>query len=79
MSGQATMNVVDDEEMSSQGSVNAPVAPQPPVVQQGPMAMEPTEVVGTPVGWHPTMTQQSGGSEDGVAVRLLPSQCSLRR
>ena len=25
MSGQATINVVDDEEMSSQGSVNAPV------------------------------------------------------
>ena len=26
MSGQPTINVVDDEEMSSQGSVNAPVA-----------------------------------------------------
>ena len=36
MSGQPTYNVVDDEEMSSQGSVNAPVAhPQSPTQAQG--------------------------------------------
>ena len=75
MSGQATINVVDDEEMSSQGSVNAPVAPQLPVVQQGPTAMEPTEVVGTPVGWHPTMTQQSGvAGRSGSPAPTIPVQ-----
>ena len=75
MSGQATINVVDDEEMSSQGSVNAPVAPQPPVVQQGPTAMEPTEVVGTPVGWHPTMMQQSGvAGRSGSPAPTVPVQ-----
>ena len=35
MSVQGTFNVVDDEEMSSQGSVNAPVArPSSPLVQE---------------------------------------------
>ena len=48
------------EEMSSQGSVNAPVAPQPPVVQQG------THSDGTDgSGRHPgRMT-----SDDDAAVR----------
>ena len=34
MSAQATVNIVDDEEMSSQGSVNAPVAPPHAAMQQ---------------------------------------------
>ena len=75
MSGQATINVVDDEDMSSQGSVNAPVAPQQPSVQQGPTAMQPTEVVGTPVQWHPTMTQQSGvAGRSGSPAPTVPVQ-----
>ena len=42
MSRQATLNVVDDEEMSSQGSVNAPVArPSSPLVQ-GPTYQTPS-------------------------------------
>ena len=60
MSAQATINIVDNEEMSSQGSVNAPVSPPPATMQQSPSAMAPTEVVGTPVGWTPMMTQLSG-------------------
>ena len=75
MSGQATINVVDDEDMSSQGSVNAPVAPQQPSVQQGPAAMQLTEVVGTPVQWHPTMTQQSGvAGRSGSPAPTVPVQ-----
>ena len=37
MSAQGTINVVDDEEMSSEGSVNTPVLPQ----QQGAVAQAP--------------------------------------
>ena len=36
MSAQATLNLVDDEEMSLQGSVNAPVAPPLLPMVQGP-------------------------------------------
>ena len=43
MSNVPTVNVVDDEEMSSQGSVNAPVAPQPPSPQQARTAPVQTE------------------------------------
>ena len=60
MSGQATINVVDDEEMSSQGSVNAPVAPPPAAMQQHPTTQVPTERMKPQFGFHPTMTQQSG-------------------
>ena len=44
MSAQATLNLVDDEEMSSQGSVNAPVArPSSPLLQgQQPTQQKPS-------------------------------------
>ena len=72
MSGQATINVIDDEEMSSQGSVNAPVAPPPATIQQGPTAMAPTEVDGVPAGWNPNATQQSGiAGPSGVLLRTV--------
>ena len=47
MSAQATVNIVDDEEMSSQGSVNAPVALPHTVMQQSlsAQAQAPTEAV----------------------------------
>ena len=60
MSGQATINVVDDEEMSSQGSVNAPVAPPPAAMQQHPTTQVPAERMKPHFGFNPTMTQQSG-------------------
>ena len=59
MSGVPTVNVVDDEEMSSQGSVNAPVAPP-----QSPTAQAPTQQVQTGLpSWsaiaHGALTQGS--------------------
>ena len=75
MSGQATINVVNNEEMSSQGSVNALVAPPPAIMQQGPTAMAPTEVVGVPVGWNPSAMQQSGiAGPTGVPSWMLLAQ-----
>ena len=75
MSGQATINVVDNEEMSSQGSVNAPVAPPPATMQQGPTAMAPTEVVSVPTGWNPGATQQSGiAGPSGARLRAVLAQ-----
>ena len=41
MSGQPTVNVVDDKEMSSQGSVNAPMAPPQSPTQGQMMAQTP--------------------------------------
>ena len=52
--------MVDDEEMSSQGSVNAPMAPPQVAVQHSPKVMAPTEVLGIPTGWNPVTTQQFG-------------------
>ena len=44
-------------------------------MQQSPSAMAPTEVVGTPVGWMPTMTQQSGVvGRSGPPVTTVPVQ-----
>ena len=57
------VNVVEDEEMSSQGSVNAPVAPQGTATQEQVSAQRPTEQVGIPVEWKPwkpVTTQVSG-------------------
>ena len=47
MSGRPTVNIVDDEDMSSQGSVNAPVAPSQVATQQSlsAQAQAPTEAV----------------------------------
>ena len=42
MSDKATINLVDDEEMSSQGSVNAPVARTASPVAQGPTYQTPS-------------------------------------
>ena len=75
MSGQATINVVDDEDMSSQGSINAPVVPPPATMQQGPTTMAVTEVVGVPAGWNPGATQQSGiARPSGVPSRTFLAQ-----
>ena len=62
MSAQATVNIVDDEEMSSQGSVNAPVAPPPVATQQSlsTQAQAPTEVVNVHGDVQPVAAQQSG-------------------
>ena len=62
MSAQATINIVDDEEMSSQGSVNAPVAPPPVATQQSlsTQAQVPTAVVNVHSGVQPAAAQQSG-------------------
>ena len=42
MSDKATINLVDDEEMSSQGSVNAPVVPPSSPMVQGPTYQTPS-------------------------------------
>ena len=70
MSGLPTVNVVDDEEMSSQGSVNALVAPpQSPTQGQAtpqlpsPVFVMPSSVVST------TPTQQSGVAGTSGASR----------
>ena len=72
MSGIPTVNVVDDEEMSSQGSVNAPVAPQPSSPQQA------RTVPVQPV-WHPSegttiATQQSSVAQPSASVPVESTQ-----
>ena len=59
MSAQATVNIVDDEEMSSQGSVNAPVALPHTVMQQSlsAQAQAPTEAVNVHPGRQPETTR----------------------
>ena len=72
MSGQPTLNVVDDEEMSSQGSVNAPVAPpQSPTRKQIP-AQTPVPPFGfTPSTLDAAPTQQSSvGRTSSVLPRI---------
>ena len=58
MSAQATVNVVDDEEMSSQGNVNAPVAPPHSPTREQVTAQEPTEHVSVLPQWLPVETMQ---------------------
>ena len=60
MSGIPTVNVVDDEEMSSQGSVNAPVAPQPPSPQQA-------RTVPVQTGWTPPEVISASTQQSAVA------------
>ena len=70
MSAQATVNIVDDEEMSSQGSVNAPMAPLPMATQQSlsTQAQAPIEVVNVHSGLQPAAAQQSGVAGTSRAV-----------
>ena len=76
MSAQGTINVVDDEEMSSEGSVNTPVLPQ----WHATLAENPTQQIPSrPLIWtSPTRdaaTQQSGvASPSGSAAPTVPVQ-----
>ena len=63
MSGIPTVNVVDDEEMSSQGSVNALVAPQPPSLQQA-------RTVPVQTGWTPPEVISAATQQSAVASPL---------
>ena len=61
MSAQGTINIIDDDEMSSEGSVNTPVLPQ----WQGAVAQAPTQQIPSrPLIWpspkRDAATQQSG-------------------
>ena len=71
MSAKPTVNIVDDEEMSSQGSVNAPVAPPPAATQRSlsTQAQAPTEVVNVHSGMQPAAAQQSGVAGTSRAAR----------
>ena len=70
MSAQAIVNIVDDEEMSSQGSVNVPVAPLHTVMQQSlsAQAQAPTEAVNVHPGRQPEMTRQSAATRTSHAA-----------
>ena len=62
MNGQAIINLVDDEEMSSQGSVNAPVVtPRPGSPSQVPMTQAYDTPSGIPqwLGMHGAMPMQT--------------------
>ena len=77
MSGRPTVNIVEDEEMSLQGSVNAPVAPPPVATQQSlsTQAQAPTEVVNVHSGLQPAAAQQSGVAGTSRAVSpTVPEQ-----
>ena len=72
MSGVPTVNVVDDEEMSSQGNINALVAPQPPSPQQA-------RTVPVQTGWTPpevfsATTQQSAVASPSTTVPVESMQ-----
>ena len=58
MSARATINLVDDEEMNSQGSVNALVAPPAEMVTQGPTYQTPSGLPPFPSAM-PTITKHS--------------------
>ena len=72
MSQQATVNVVDNEEMSSQGSVNAPVAPPRSPMQGRVTAQTPTAPISFPSVLDSVQTQQSGvaGTSRATAVTV---------
>ena len=84
MSVQGTINVVDDEEMSSQGSVNAPVArPSSPLVQgptyQAPSGLPPWPVMPMapfPIVAMTALAQQSvvTGFHGGKDTQTMPVQ-----
>ena len=60
MSRQPTINVVDDEEMSSQGSVNAPVAPPHSPTQGEATPQTPTAPIPFALVFDSVQMQQSG-------------------
>ena len=70
MSGRPMVNIVNDEDMSSQGSVNAPVAPSQVATQQSlsAQAQAPTEVVNVHQGVQSTVMRQSGVAGSSRAV-----------
>ena len=69
------MNLVDDEEMSSQGSVNAPVPPPESPTGQVPTYQVPTRLPPWPGMAQPVMTSQSGvAASHGVPLPTVPIQ-----
>ena len=75
MSAQATINLVDDEEMSSQGSVNAPVAPQHGPIAQGPTHQTPLGLPAWPGTRGIAATQQSGVAGPSIVPsKTIPVQ-----
>ena len=56
MSHQAMVNVIDDDDLSSQGSVNALVVPLHATTPEKMTAQAPTELVGPPPPWTQDMT-----------------------
>ena len=77
MSGRPTVNIVDDEDMSSQGSVNAPVAPAQVARQQSlsAQAQAPTEAVNVHQGVQSSVTRQSGvAGSSRAAAPTVPVQ-----
>ena len=70
MSGEPTVNVVDDKEMSSQGSVNAPVAPPRLPTQEQVTAQTPMLPFGFPLSTLDSVqTQQSRIARTSLASR----------
>ena len=75
MSTQATVNLVDDEEMSSQGSVNAPVPPPQSPTGQVPTYQVPTGLPPWPGMARPVRTSQSGVvASHSVPLPTVPIQ-----
>ena len=76
MSARATINLVDDEEMSLQGSVNGPVASPAEMVTQRPTYQTPSGLPPFP-GAVLTMTRQStvaGPSQTSPTVMVQSTQ-----
>ena len=82
MSAQETINLVDDEEMRLQGSVNAPMAPPSSPMVQGPTYQTPSGLPpwpGTPMAQvqaAAVSAQQSvaAGPSGGRATTIVPVQ-----
>ena len=73
MSARATFNLVDDEEMSSQGSMNALVAPPAEMVTQIPTYQSPSGLPPFPSGVL-TMTRQSAVAGPSQTSPTVPVQ-----
>ena len=69
MSAQGAINVVDDEEMSSEGSVNTPVLPQwHPALAENPTQQVPLRPMEWPSPTRDAATQQSGVARPSGSV-----------